>query len=218
MSPNRSGRMQGSLLALAGLALASLSGCAFASPDDGEEHVAAAQQREIDSGTLVWCRYLLKQNSGTGPLVGVVYAMNQTAGSFTAGNEYWYLNRGLLAELSSTSLYIIAADGTGTPTAPGFSNMQSFTLPVNPAGGWGSGWTTDPLATQGKLYVDGALALRLVLTGSGASTSVSEVAWYQVLPSSGTAANIRPGGAFAFTTGGVEVGSGKLGYDIAQTP
>jgi hypothetical protein len=75
-----------------------------------------------------------------------------------------------------------------------------------------------PWATQSKLYQNGSLNLRLETTGSGSSTTITAVTWYQVIPSGSTAANIAPSGTFGYTSGGVEVGSGNLGYDISLAP
>ena len=128
-------------------------------------------------------------------------------------------NLSLRGNLGTHDIYITYTDGSSGLTAPSYSSMQTFTLPTNPAGGWGTGWTSDPLATQGKLYQNGSYALRLQTTGSGSITTVTAVAWYQLIPASSSAANISPSGTFGYTTGGtVSVGTGQLGYDINQAP
>jgi hypothetical protein len=208
------------LLPLAGfLGAAWLSGCAFDASNESDEHVGAAEQRQIDSGTSHWRKLIFYQNNDSGPEFGELIAVNRSSGGFVAGNEYWYVDKSALGNLGTSNVYISYSDGIGTPSAPSYSNMQSFTMVTNPTGGWGSGWTSDPLASLGKLYQNGSHSLRLQTTGSGSSTTVTAVAWYQVIPSGNSPANIAPSGTFGYASGGsVTVGTGNLGYAINQTP
>jgi hypothetical protein len=217
---NRFARWSRALLPFAGFfGAACLSGCALEPVDEAGERVGEAEQEEIDIGTNVWRKYFLRKDSSTGTEIGQIIGINQNVGGFVADNEYWYVDKAVLGGIGTSDVYISHSDGAGTPSTPSYSNMQSFTLPTNPTGGWGTGWTSDPLASAGKLYQNGAHSLRLQTTGTGVATTVTAVAWYQVILSSNSPANITPSSTFSYTSGGsVSVGTGYLGYDINQAP
>jgi hypothetical protein len=95
--------------------------------------------------------------------------------------------------------------------------MQHFVLDENPSGGWGSGWTTDPVS-GGYLFYSWGLPfyLRVQLAYGTAGNTVSQITWYQVLPSGTSPANISPGGNFGMTSGSVTIAPGYTGYDVSQ--
>jgi hypothetical protein len=138
---------------------------------------------------------------------------------FSPGTEYWYVNLSSLSLFGSYRLYAASTDygSTPAPTSPGYASQQAFQLAENPSGGWGSGWTTDPVS-GGFLYSAWAVPgvyLRVTIAYGSLSNTVGNITWYQVL-SSGSPANLAPGGNFSVSSGSVPVGSGYTGYDISQ--
>ena len=174
---------------------------------------------QVDGGNSVFRKIVLKRASSTGLELGVIFVMNQTAGRFNAGYEYWYVDQSVLAGMGTNDVYISYTDESGTPSPPTYTSRQGFVVQQNPIGGWGSGWSSDPLSGAGKLYQNGSLDLRMQTTSAGAGlASVTYVAWYQVIPSSNSPANISPSGTFTYDgDGAVGVPGGNLGYDINQS-
>lgn len=198
-----------------------LSGCALGPAEEGDELIGAAEQRQLipTHSSLDWRKFTLRHSSSTGNELAVVFVMTNTVNSFNAGTEYWYVDQAILGSLSANNIYISYTDGSGSPSTPSYSNMQSFSVAGSPVGGWGAGWTSDPHSGLGKLYQNGSYSLRLQTSGSGSSTTVTAVAWYQVIPMADTPANILPSATFSYNSGGtVAVATNYRGYAINQTP
>jgi hypothetical protein len=155
----------------------------------------------------------------SGAPLATMYIFNQSIGSYTTGREYWYVNRNAIAgQLGAAGLTISVSDSSpgSAPPDPGYSPEQKFQQTQSPAGGWGTGWTTDPYSVAGDLYAGPNNTYVRFLVSNGSPASLTWVIWYQVL-SSGSPANINPSGSWSAVSGGVPVPSGSLGYYIAQS-
>jgi hypothetical protein len=175
---------------------------------------------EVDSGLDVWRQYWFNFTDANDTAFATLIIVNSNFTGFSTGTEYWYINLSSFNLLGSNALLCSSTDygSSPAPVAPKYSSMQSFTMVQSPAGGWGSGWTTDPVS-GGYLFSSWGLPgsyLRVTLTSGTGAASVSALTWYQVL-ASGTPANIVPGGHMPATSGAVSVPSGYTGYDISQS-
>ncbi len=170
---------------------------------------------QLDSGTSIWRCILMMDQTGTP--IATIYIFNQAIGSYLTGKEYWFVNRGQLGSVGTSTLTLNVSDSSSStaPADPGYTTEQRFSQPQTPTGGWGAGWTTDPIS-GGDLYAGpNGTYLRLFLS-AGSPAVVTRVVWYQVL-ASGTPANINPAGSWTVSSGAVPVPSGSTGYSIAQT-
>ena len=95
--------------------------------------------------------------------------------------------------------------GEAVPPTP---DLQMFTQPVYPEGGWGNAWQQDSIA-GGALVQGDKQALRLFTDEDG----LSRVVWYQLLERRATPENITPEGSFS-VVGAVRVPDGYVGYSI----
>src|SRR5262249_16690263 len=150
--------------------------------------------------------------------LATLYVFSQAIGTFQVGKEYWYVNRNAVSTIGSADLSITITDhdNSETPQDPGYGSEQKFALAENVS--WGSGWTTDPVS-GGSLYTGAdpngnPQGLRLFT--AGVSGRITRIVWYQAL-TSGSPANITPGGTFSVGSGAFGVPSGETGYDISQT-
>lgn len=205
------------VLAIAGSCLA--TGCVVGDPTDEETDgpVVTARQREIDSGTRVWRKYLMTLNDTAHTQLATVYLFNQVLGSYVPGTEYWFVNGNATSMIGRYALTISVADSISTtpPPDPSYASEQSFTL--SQSSSWGTGWSSDPVA-GGTLYNGpNHLSLRLV-TSTGSAPTITEIAWYQAIPSGNTAANFTPIGVFSAGSSSFAVPPGYLGYDINERP
>jgi hypothetical protein len=206
-------KWQWSAIALVGLAGSlGLAGCAI---EPAEESIGEAPQEQVPPGSLIWRSVVFTFADPSSTELGKIYIFNRAFSGYTTGTEYWYVDRDSLGLLGSYGLSITTTDHTAatTPVDPGYSSEQTFTQPVNPTGGWGTGWTSDPVS-GGSLH-GGPNSHYLRLKTGGTPLGVSNVTWYQVLPNTATPANITPNGTFSLTTG-VSVPTGHLGYSISQ--
>ncbi len=169
---------------------------------------------QIDSGTDNV--RIITMTFPDGSPLATIYMLNVALGGYETGREYWFVNNGTIAgKLGADALTVSIVDSnTTTPSDPGYSPEQRFSQPQSPTGGWGSGWTTDPIS-GGDLYAGpNNTYLRLVVS-TGSPAVITRVVWYQVL-SGGSPANINPAGSWSVGTGSVPVPSGSTGYSIAQ--
>jgi hypothetical protein len=189
-----------------------LAGCAF---ETSTEDVGTAEERQIDPNVRGWRSYTMTFDDASHTPFGQIYLFSSTLGSYQPGLEYWYVNRDSLSLLGNTTLSITVTNYSNsvTPTDPGYASEQTFTHVTYPTGGWGTGWTTDPVS-GGSLY-GGSNQRYVRLKTGGTPLGISNVTWYQVLPSTSTPANITPSGTFSVSTA-VSVPTGYLGYHISQ--
>jgi hypothetical protein len=192
------------------------TGCAPTDPADGEEQVDEAQQAQLDPGDRVWRRVTLTfTDLATTPLA-TIYVFNQPLGGFQTGTEYWYVNLNGVSLIGEHSLDIVSADqrSTAVPPQPEYSNIQGFSLPEFPAGGWGTWWSSDPVS-GGSLY-SGPDQISLRLTKRSSPVGLNSVTWYQVIASTATAHNVTPSGNFTLGESRVTVPFGYRGYNVSQ--
>ncbi|UQA59936.1 hypothetical protein [Polyangium aurulentum] len=183
------------------------AGCGAADADGDDENVDSAKLAQIDIGTR-W-----RSHTGyytNGQIFGRILVIGHTAvGSYNADTEYWFINKSNLQYLGSYNLEFSYADGTGTP--PSYTGTQEFALPALAT--WQS-FSSDPVS-GGALYDKGNVHLRL----AGDSTNgITEVTWYQTIPSTASPANLALSGVFYTGSGSVSVPSGETGYVVDQTP
>ncbi len=194
-------------------AVLAATGCASVGPAP-EGALASAQEPQLDYNIGgAWRNYTLTTGSTQ---VAHVYTFSAAFDGFSTGTEYWYVNRDSLGTAAKNGLSISYVDepSTTTPENPGYKDEQSFTNAENVS--WGSGWTTDPLSGGALVGGPGGLYLRFKLSTLSPPTFTS-LAWYQVLPSGSTPANIAPSGSFPLV-GSVSVPGGSEGFDISQSP
>jgi hypothetical protein len=174
---------------------------------------------QLDTGSDIWRGITFTFNDpNLTPFATVIMVNTTQFTGFSEGKEYWWVNLSSLNLFGSYALDCASVDhgSSPAPSAPKYSSTQAFTQDVNPSGGWGSGWTTDPVS-GGYLFSSWALPgvyLRVKLSTGSGSPTVSNITWYQVL-SSGSPANLTPAGHMP-TASSVYVGSGYTGYDISQ--
>ncbi len=172
---------------------------------------------QLDGGSKGW-RTIQMVCADDGAAIATVYVFNEIIGTYQPGIEYWYVARSNLTRIGSVGLVISVTDTDSrtAPSDPGYSPEQKFQQVQNPSGGWGAGWTTDPVS-GGYLYSGPSnYNVRFKLSTSTPPT-VTYVTWYQVL-ASGSPANIDPAGSWTVDSlGSVSVPSGSTGYDINQS-
>ncbi len=172
---------------------------------------------QIDGGNDVW-RSIQMVCADTGAAIAQVHIYNEIIGSFQTGIEYWYVCRSNLSRLGSAGVNITVTDSNSRtgPSDPGYSPEQKFSQAQNPSGGWGTGWTTDPVS-GGHLYTGPNGSYFRIKLSTDSPPIITYVAWYQVL-SSGSPANLDPTGSWTVnSSGSVSVPSGSTGYDINQS-
>lgn len=198
------------------IALSSLLATAcVAGPGDADERTAEVAQREIMPDVHDWRQYIFTFADSSHTPFAVATVVSRATTSYQPGTEYWFVNRSALGLLGSYALDITTSDGSGTidPPNPDYPSEQTFTQVEYPTSGWGSSWSSDPLS-GGVLYDDGnGTGLRLFVSTTG---TVSEVAWYQVIPSTQSPRYLTPGGRFSVNGTSMSVPRGYSGYDIDQ--
>jgi hypothetical protein len=180
--------------------------------ETSERPTGAFLTAQLDGGYFVYRKVTLTFASGT-PLA-TVYVFNQAIGSFNTGTEYWYVNLGATNLIGTSSLSIAYTDSSSTtpPPDPNYASEQRFTEAQNVS--WGSAWTTDPLS-YGTLHA-GPNNMWLRLAKSSTSPhALTNIAWYQALPTGRAPANISPSGTFN-VVGSLTLPGGYSGFDINQ--
>ena len=164
---------------------------------------------QIDPGMLVFRKYVFTSNANPVVLLAEVFAMYSTAGSYTAGNEYWNVNRDALRYRASYSLSVTMTEySSGTPSPTSFTNGQSFVEPINLT------WQTmrsDP-GSGGTIHANNGRYLRLN-DDQQILPTITKVTWYHVLPNGESPANITPQGTFT-SESSVSVGGNQTAYYI----
>ena len=155
---------------------------------------AARRPLQIDPGFLVFRKVTLTLDMVPPMVLAEVFAIHTTTGSYTAGNEYWNVNKDAVANLGGESISIAYSDySTGTPSPTAFAHAQSFVEPINLT--WANIGRTDPIS-GGYLFNNGTTSLRL-RKNTASPPSLTYVTWYQVLPNGTSPVNISPSGTFA---------------------
>lgn len=164
---------------------------------------------QIDPGMNIWRQYTFTSNANPTVVLAEVFAMNTTAGSYTAGNEYWNVNRDALRYRASYSMSVSMSDhSSGTPSPTSFTNGQSFVEPIDLT------WQTmrsDP-GSGGSIHANNGRYVRLN-DDEEILPTITKVTWYHVLPNNETPANISPQGTFT-SESGVTVGENQTAYYI----
>lgn len=169
---------------------------------------AARMPLQLDPGFLTFRKYTITFNAVPAVLLAEVFAIHTTTGSYTAGNEYWNVNRDALTSLGTAVTIAYTDYSTGSPSPTAFAHAQSFVEPIGLS--WVNMGSTDPIS-GGTLYKNGSIYLRM-RKDTASPPNITYVTWYQVL-SRGIAANISPTGSFS-TAGSVSVPPGSTGYYI----
>jgi hypothetical protein len=212
---NRTIQLLNAAMALFFVGASCFTGCAPVDPADGEEQIDEAQQPQVDPGEKVWRQITLTfADPATTPLA-TIYVFNKVLGGFQPGTEYWYVNLDGVRLIGHYSLDIVSSDQRtmAVPLEPRYTSAQRFSLPEFPEGGWGTGWSSDPVS-GGSLY-SGPDQVSLRLTTTSSPASLDSVTWYQVIAST-TAYNITPSGNFTLGASRVTVPSGYRGYNVSQ--
>ncbi len=171
---------------------------------------AARLPLQIDPGYLVYRKYVLTLEMVPAQVLAEVFAIHTTTGSYTAGNEYWNVNKDAVANLGGEGISIAYTDhSSGTPSPTSFAHPQSFVEPINLT--WANIGTTDPIS-GGYLFKSGTTYLRL-RKDTASPPSLTYVTWYQVLGNGNSASNISPSGSFA-QTASVSFPRDTTGWDI----
>ncbi|APR75808.1 Hypothetical protein A7982_01155 [Minicystis rosea] len=198
------------------IALASFTSTAcVAGPEDADERTAEVGQDQLDPQVHTWLQHIFTFADGPRTPFAVVTVVNRETRQYQPGIEYWVVNRDALGLLGLHPLDVTSRDATSAadPPDPDYLDAQRFTQIEFPTSGWGTSWTVDPLS-GGALYEDGnGIGLRLFTSTTG---NVSEIAWYQVIPSTQGPRYLAPGGRFSPLGTSVSVPRGYLGYDIDQ--
>jgi hypothetical protein len=191
-------------------------GC-IGSQEPGED-VGTAALPQLDGGSKVWRNFTFTFDDPASTQLGQARVFNQEVGTFATGTEYWYVNDDSLPKLGRYGLTVSHTDeeGTSPPADPGYTNQQPFSWAENPVGGWGTGWTTDPIS-GGWVYSGPNHTYLRLAKSSTTPVVLNSIAWYQVLPSGTSPQNITPDTGYSVVTQ-VIVNSGELGYDIRQRP
>jgi len=169
---------------------------------------AARLPLQLDPGFLTFRKYTITLNAVPAVLLAEVFAIHTTTGSYTAGNEYWNVNRDALTSLGTAVTLAYTDYSTGTPSPTAFAHAQSFVEPIGLS--WVNMGSTDPIS-GGTLYKNGSVYVRM-RKDTASPPNLTYVTWYQVL-SRGVPANLSPTGSFS-STGSVSVPVGSTGYYI----
>jgi hypothetical protein len=182
-----------------------LVGCASGLP------TGKVEQAQIDPGQFVWRSFELRFEDQS--LLAIIYVIGEKElGAYEANTEYWFVNREALSELGAESLESSALNHNTTEIFEpdlNASELQIFTQPVYPKGGWGAAWKHDPVE-GGFLFQSDKQALRLF---TNAENEISRVVWYQFVEGGTSPNNITPIGSFSVVDS-VTVPKGLLGYSI----
>ena len=171
---------------------------------------AARAPLQIDPGFLTFRKVVLTLEMVPPVVLAEVFAIHTTTGSYTAGNEYWNVNKDAVANLGGEAIAISYTDySTGTPSPTAFAHAQSFVEPIGLT--WANIGRTDPIS-GGYLFKNGTTYLRL-RKNTASPPSLTYVTWYQVLPNGTSAANISPSGTFA-TASSLSFPRDTTGWDI----
>jgi hypothetical protein len=171
--------------------------------------IGETQQQQYDPGIYRWTKSMMYTSDG-GKLAEVLIIGGQDIGAFEANTEYWYVNKTRLRDLGRVTLSLSMTSGDADPPEPDLGdNVQIFTQPVYPTGGWGNGFLRD-IFRGGFLYQNADnIGLRLFLSNG----EISRVIWYQAVPHGSQPYNIRPTGVFR-TSPFFSIPGGSLGYAI----
>jgi hypothetical protein len=182
------------------------------------------EQAQIDPGTRAWREVTISSEEGEW-LAKVFVIGDESYGEYKANTEYWWVRRdhssGEMDFFKSHGsqmfvgggLYLTTAEHDTEPSYPidefSGAKLQTFTQPVYPVGGWGSGFTQDTIQ-GGTLFVsDSGVGLR-IFSHKG---SISRLVWYQTISQDEIPQNVIPEGFFEEVFF-FPIAEGQLGYAI----
>ncbi|MDI1475432.1 hypothetical protein [Polyangium sp. y55x31] len=158
---------------------------------------------QLDPGLLDW-RYYTIAWYGSRKFADIIATRVAGAG-FNAGQEYWFVDKTMLATADSLVVSNLG-DKAWTDTRPsGSTNTQEFSASC------AADWTavgTD--LTTGKLYKHATqdYYVRIVLTGTSPSMTISTLRWYQK-SSTAPSPSFDPSGSYTEVSA---LGSGTIWY------
>jgi hypothetical protein len=166
-----------------------------------EPGIAGPLNVQVDPGHRDWRLYKFKWGDAT--LFANLVATRTSNASHQAGTEYWFVNKAALGGGSSVTVENLGDQDWGNDLPSAFANTQEFTAPT--AGDWIE-VTTD--ITGGTLYQCGDHFLRIGITGTGTSATISLLRWYKK-SNDKPDPSFDPSGSYAQTS---SLGTGSFWY------